>query len=262
MHSSPNTLSSFGAAARAWPIWLWFARLDIRARYRGSLLGPVWLALNLATLSIGMGIVYGAVFGMPLSEYIPYLTTGFMVWWFLSGSLNESCTAFTANERLIRNQRLPLGIYVLRVLARNWLLLGHNFLVFVGVAIFFGLKPTFESLLVVPGFLLLATLVFQLSIILAILCARFRDVPHVVANFLQLFMLVSPIAYKRSQLEKHAPLADWNPVYHMIDVVRAPLLGHAPAPLTWMVLLCANLVFGAAAFLLMRRWGSRVPCMV
>jgi ABC-type polysaccharide/polyol phosphate export permease len=119
MQPSPNILSSFGAAVRAWPIWLWFARLDIRARYRESLLGPIWLALNLATLSIGMGIVYGAVFGMPLSEYIPYLTTGFMVWWFLSNSLNESCTAFTANDRLIRNQRLPLGIYVLRNIKRK-----------------------------------------------------------------------------------------------------------------------------------------------
>ena len=147
-----TTINSIPGALQLWPVWTWLARQDIKARYRGSFLGPLWLVLNLGILVGGLSLVYGAVFDQPLHIYAPYLTAGFMTWWFISGTIIDSCAAFTANSQLIRNQPLPIGIYVLQVITRHSLLLAHNLLVFVAVALIFGLRPDAATLLVIPGF--------------------------------------------------------------------------------------------------------------
>jgi ABC-2 type transport system permease protein len=257
-----SILSSITAAFQARAVWLWLAQQDIRARYRGSLLGPIWLVFNLASVTVGLSIVYGAVFSLPLASYIPYLSAGFLVWWFISGTLNDSCQAFIDNHRLIRNQPLPLAVYVFRVIARNGLLFAHNFLVFLVAALIFRVVPTMNTLLVFPGTLLLLCIILSMSIILSILCVRFRDVPHVVSNVLQLIMLITPIVFMKDQLQSRAVLADWNPFYHMLEVIRQPLLGHAPSASTWLFLLSMNLIFGLLAYVMLKRWGNRIPCMV
>ncbi|MFM8459568.1 MAG: ABC transporter permease, partial [Chthoniobacterales bacterium] len=121
---SPTT--SITEAFRQWRIWWWFARRDIRSRYRGSVLGPLWLIATLGILVGGLSIVYGAVFNQPLKTFIPYLTAGFMAWWFVSVSITECCSAFINSSALIRNQPLPIAIYVLQTIARNVLILATN----------------------------------------------------------------------------------------------------------------------------------------
>lgn len=257
-----SPITSLPAAFRQWPVWLWFARQDIKARYRGSLLGPLWLVLNLGILIGGLSVIYATVFQMPLKLYVPYITTGFMAWWFISGCLTESCDAFTANSLLIANQPLPLGIYVLRVIARQVLLFAHNFLVLLVVAAIFLVSPSFSIFLFVPGFLLVLALLVTTGLSLAIICARYRDIPHIVSNLLQISMFVTPIMFMKDMLGHRAFLAQGNPFYHMVDAIRAPLLGESPEASTWIFLVAANLASLALALWLMRRAGHRVPYLV
>lgn len=257
-----SRITSLSAAFRQWPVWLWFARQDIRARYRGSLLGPLWLVLNLGILIGGLSIIYGTVFQMPLKTYVPYITAGFMAWWFISGCLTESCSAFITNSQLIANQPLPLGIYVLRVIARQVLLFAHNFIVLVVVAAVFLIRPNAQLLLFVPGFLLVLALLLTLGVFLAIVCARYRDIPHTVTNLLQISMFITPIMFMKDMLGSRSRLATWNPFYHMVDAIRAPLLGEAPDASTWVFLIVANVASLALTLWLMKRAGHRVPYLV
>lgn len=254
--------TSISAALRSWRVWFWFARRDIKARYRGSLLGPLWLVLNLAILVGGLAVVYGAVFGQPLQTYVPYLTAGFMAWWFISGCLTESCQAFTASAHLIKNQPLPIGVHVYQVVARHGLLWAHNLLVFALVAVACGLAPGWSLLLLVPGLVLVTMLLASTGLCLALICARYRDIPHLVTSLLQIVMLVTPIMFLKDMLGPRAPLALWNPFFHVVEAIRAPLLGEAPSAFTWAFLLAANLAAGSAAWWLMRRAGHRVAYLV
>lgn len=258
---NPST-TSISAALRQWPVWVWLARQDIKARYRGSFLGPLWLVLNLGLLVAGLSLVYGTVFEQPLHIYAPYLTAGFLTWWFISGCINDSCAAFTANSKLIRNQPLPLGIYVFQVITRHTLLLAHNLVVFALVALVFRLRLSPETLLVLPGFSAVALLLGTSGVSLAVICARFRDIPHLINNLLQIAMLVTPIMFLKSMLGPREALAQLNPFFHLVDAIRSPLMGEAPGATTWWFLAAANLLSALFAFWLMRRAGHRVAYLV
>lgn len=257
-----SNATSLTEAFRQWPIWTWFARRDIRSRYRGSLLGPLWLVLNLGILVGSLSLIYATVFGLPLEVYMPHVTTGFIAWFFISGSLNDACTAFTANAQLVRNMPLPLGVHVLRLVARNSLLMAHNLIIYLVAVVAFGIVPNLNTLLVVPGFLLVASLLYTGGMSLGVICARFRDVPHIVASVVQVTMFVTPIVFLKSMLQRQVIIADANPFYHMIEAIRAPLLGQPVEPQTWLFLIAANLASLAFAVWLMRRAGHRVPYLV
>ncbi|MGX2040491.1 ABC transporter permease [Methylocaldum sp. MU1018] len=258
----PSAATSLASALMHWPVWLWFGRQDIRSRYRGSLLGPLWLVLNLGILVSTLSLIYATVFDLPLNVYMPHVTTGFLAWWFIAGVMTDSCTAFTANAQIIRNLPLPLGIHVLRVLTRNSLLMAHNFIVYLVVAIIFSIWPNLNTLLVLPGLLLVCGLLFTIGLSFAIVCARYRDVPHIVTSIIQVVMFVTPIMFLKDMLARKAILADVNPFYHMIEAIRAPLLGQAPEILTWGFLITGNLVSAFVAVWLIRRAGHRVPYLV
>lgn len=257
-----DSATSLLSALRLWPVWLWFGRQDIRSRYRGSMLGPLWLVLNLGVLVGALSLIYATIFNLPVDVYVPHLATGFLTWWFISGTLTEACTAFTANAQIIRNLALPLGIHVLRVVMRQTLLMVHNLVVYIIVAVTFSIWPNFNTLLFLPGVALLLSLLFTSGISLAIICARYRDVPHIIATIMQLAIFVTPILFLRDMLQTNALIADANPFYHMIEAVRAPLLGEAPEMLTWAFLVVTNLISALFTLWLMRRAGHRVPYLV
>ena len=47
--------------------------LDIRLRYRGSVLGPFWLTLSTAVMVGALGVLYAKLFGMTLEDYLPFM---------------------------------------------------------------------------------------------------------------------------------------------------------------------------------------------
>ena len=257
-----ETINAFSSAFKHWHIWLWFARQDIRSRYRGSLLGPIWLVLNLGILVAALSLIYATIFKLKLEVYVPHVALGFIAWWFVAGTLTESCTAFTDNSQIIRNMPLPLGIHVLRVLARQALLMAHNLIVYLIVAVIFRISPSINTLLVLPGFILVSTLLFTMGLSLAIICARYRDVPHIISSAIQVIIFVTPILFLKEMLQKKMIIADANPFYHMVEVIRAPLLGHPPEMFSWEFMIIANIVSAAFAIWLMWRAGHRVPYLV
>lgn len=257
-----RSTTSISDAFSQWRIWCWFARRDIRSRYRGSVLGPLWLVATLGVLVGGLSLVYGTLFAQPLRTFIPYLTAGFMAWTYISTNVTECCSAFTGNSALIRNQPLPLAVYVLQTVARNAIIFGTNLLVLAAVTIACGLRPGWSNLLAIPGFLLVSTLLFGVGLCLAIICARFRDIPHLVANLLQVAMLLTPIMFLKSMLGTRAALANCNPFFHMVESIRAPLIGEQPSTATWLFLVVATALALSAAAWLMRRAGHRVAYLV
>ena len=87
---------------RAWPLWLTLAWNDIAMRYRRSTLGPLWMTLSTGILVVSLGLLYSRIFQTDIATYLPYLALGFIVWGFLSTTINESCQAFSESERIIK----------------------------------------------------------------------------------------------------------------------------------------------------------------
>lgn len=250
--------SDLMAAIRVWPLWTMLAWNDIRQRYRRSVLGPFWITLSMGMFILVLGFIYSHIFNIKLATYLPFLSLGYIVWGFISQTVLESCNSYPEGERIMKQIRLPYSMFVLRVVWRNLLVLLHTCVIFIPVAVIFAVIPTFSALLLIPGFILLYLNLVWIAIVLSILCARYRDLLPIVATTIQISMFATPIMWPVETLGKARIIADVNPIYHIIDIVRAPLLGHSPALLSWTVSAALVVVGYTIALLLQRRALRRI----
>jgi lipopolysaccharide transport system permease protein len=95
--------------------------------------------------------------------------------------------------------------------------------------------------------------------VLGILCARYRDVLPIVGNLLQVAFFFTPIMWSKELLKDRAWVADYNPLHHLIQIVRAPILGQQIEIQSWVWSLGMLLIGFAAAQYLMVRCRNRVP---
>ena len=217
-------------------LWALLGWYDIKQRYRRSVLGPFWFTISTAILVVTLGLLWSKLFKMDLHEYMPYFAAGNVIWAFISMQLNEATTGFTQFEGLIKQTRLPYPSYVLRLLCRNLIILFHNFLVVVVVVWWIGDGWGWTALLAVPGLVLLAAVTFCVSFILAVLCARYRDTVPIVQNLVTVAYFLTPIMWQAKTLPpEHRWAAELNPVTHLLDIVRMPLLGQYPPLESWMI---------------------------
>jgi lipopolysaccharide transport system permease protein len=244
---------------RLWRLAVKLAWLDIKLRYRGSMLGPLWLTLSTAVMVGALGVLYAALFHMNVQEYLPFLALSQVLWAFLSTLISDGCVCFTSSEALILSIRMPLSVHALRVLVRGLLILAHNVVVIIGVYLWFSLWPGAALSMVVPGLALWMVDAFALTMLLGAIGARFRDIPPIVASIVQIAFFVTPVIWKPQQLGAHAWILTYNPFFALLEVVRAPLLGYLPAVTTWVVaLIYSALLLGVTWWLMMRARG-RVP---
>jgi ABC-type polysaccharide/polyol phosphate export permease len=239
-------------------IWGMLGWDDIRQRYRRSVLGPFWITLSMGVFIMLLGVIYARLFKMDVATYLPYLSAGFIGWGFISQSTNEACRAFQEGERILKQIKLPYGVYVLRVLWRNVIIFLHTIIIFVPVAIIFNVQPTWYTFLALPGLVLIYINQVWVSLLLAIVCSRYRDITPIVATIVQIMMFVTPIMWVRESLGESAWIADINPVHHLLELIRAPLLGYPPAMLSWLVAITTAVVGTGLALALLVRASRRL----
>ncbi len=244
--------------AGLWRLCWTLAWLDIRLRYRGSMLGPFWLTLSTATMVVAMGLVYSVLFRMPLVDYMPFLALSLVLWAFLQSTVVEAGGAFTAAEGMIRAQRMPYMVHGVRVVLRNLLVFAHNIVVVVGIDVVLWIWPGVAVVLVLPGMAIWILDALAITLLLGPLCARFRDIPPIIGSVMQMAFFVSAVIWKPSQLKDHEWLLSFNPFYTILEVVRGPLAGTVPG---WDVYVSATLystLLCAAAWMLFARVRGRL----
>ena len=98
--------------------------------------------------------------------------------------------------------------------------------------------------------------------VLALICARFRDVPPIIISVLQVIFYITPILFKKEMLNKYAWLIDFNPFAHLIEIVRSPLLGQTPSILNILICLSLAIVGSVLCVFMHGRYNARVPYWV
>ncbi len=241
-----------------WRVWGTLGWQDIRQRYRRSILGPFWITASLGVSIGALGLIYSAIFHVAIHDYVPYVATGFLVWTLISSLLNEGGYAFIAADNTIKQMPLPLSTYVYRMVWRNLIVFGHNFIIYLVVAAWFSVRPGWGVLWAFPGLALLVANGIAWGLLLGVLCARFRDIPQLVTNFLQVIYYVTPLLWKSDLLGKRAWIAGANPFTYLIEIVRGPLLGIEVPLLSWGIALGVTGVGLAAAALLYVKFRWRI----
>ena len=248
--------------ARARHLWGLLGWQDIRRRYRRSVLGPFWLTISMGMLVAALGTLYGMLLRVELADYAPFLALGFIVWTLISAVITEGCNVFISAGTVIKQVGLPLSVHVYRLLWCNLLILFHNAVIFVIVAAIFGVWPGWTGLLALPGLALLCLNCIWAGLFLGIVSARFRDVPPIVASVVRILFFVTPIIWMPELMPGRAFVLDFNPFFHLVELVRAPLLGKAPGMLSWVAVLGIALVGWIVTFEFFRRYRWRIAYWV
>jgi ABC-type polysaccharide/polyol phosphate export permease len=118
-----------------------------------------------------------------------------------------------------------------------------------------------ELILMMPvGLVLVVGNLFWMALLLGMLSARFRDIPQLVSNIVQVAFFLSPIIWSAEMLPpSRRYLADFNPLFHFIEVVRAPLLGEPLHMLSWIVVASLLVIGSSSTFAVFARFRARVP---
>jgi homopolymeric O-antigen transport system permease protein len=251
---SSEILAGF-RASRVWTVMSWN---DIRQRYRRSVLGPFWITLSMGFFILILGIIYSRLFHTPLEHYMPYLTVGYVVWGLIASVASEACNVFYESAGIIKQIKLPYSIYVMRVVWRNFIVFLHTIVIYIPVAIYFKVAVTPMTLLALPGLLFVLLNQVWVTIVLGIFSTRYRDMLPIITTIIQLMMFATPIMWMVGSAENLQLVADANPTYHLIEVVRAPLLGMAPQPLSWVVVISMTILGWILASLLMVSKARRI----
>ena len=209
--------------------WLYCGWQDIRLRYRRSFLGPWWLTASTAVTIGVLGLLWSQIFQSDITTYLPFFAIGHVVWIWISSQVNDAATGFTQFEHIIKQTRLPYPTYLLRLSMRHGLILAHNAVVVIAVVLLCGAGFHPVAWLAFPGLALVSIICVLLSILVAICCTRYRDLPPIVASLVQIAFFLTPILWQPDVLRSKTWIADMNPLFHWIEVIRQPLLGSSPS---------------------------------
>jgi ABC-type polysaccharide/polyol phosphate export permease len=220
-----------------WRLWSMLGWNDIHQRYRRSALGPFWITISMAIFIVLLGLIYSKLFHQDIAVFLPYIAMGLITWGFISGTTTEACSVFLENTGIIRQIRLPYSIYVMRMIWRGFMVFLHTVILIIPIAIYFRMPLGLGTLLAIPGMFLVVVNQIWLSIVIGVVATRFRDITQIVATAIQISMFVTPVMWPVSAIPDARFIADINPFYHLIQLMRAPLLGEIAEPLSWIVVL-------------------------
>ncbi|TIQ29124.1 MAG: ABC transporter permease [Mesorhizobium sp.] len=237
-----------------------FGWQDILQRYRRSRVGAFWLTINMGVMIGALGVIFGALLRSPMQQFLPYICAGLIVWGFISSSLSDGCNSLISAEGMILQVKMPLFTHVMRNIWRNIIIFFHNIIIFPFVVVAVAAPVSWTILLGIPGFVLICLNLLWMMLILGIICARFRDMNQVVQNLLQVLFYVTPLMWMPQNLPSSSLLyiIDWNPFFHLIQLVRAPLLGSAPTELNWIIAIGMLFVGWIAAIYIFGRFRNRI----
>ncbi|MCX5042202.1 ABC transporter permease [Aldersonia sp. NBC_00410] len=252
-------------------LWLSLGWQDIKQRYRRSVLGPFWITIATGLQAAAIGILYSALLDIPLSDFLPYVTIGLIVWNLISASILEGSEVFIANEGLIKQLPSALSVHVYRLVWRQILFFAHNMVIYLVLLVAFSLWRHLDwtVLLSIPALVLLLLNAMWVSLVFGIFATRYRDIAPILASTTLMLFVLTPVMWTTQSLEaqggdvaERAKLAQIIPTYHYLEIIRAPLLGEPSRAYHWYIVIAITVVGWAVALLALRKYRARVPYWV
>ena len=213
-------------------IYLFFRR-DFVAKYKQTILGPLWFIIQPLFTTIMFTIVFGKIAGIStdgLPKMLFYMA-GTVSWTYFSQCLTGTANTFTTNAGIFGKVYFPRLTVPISIVISNLITFGIQFSFLLVFMLYFGLRgasihPNLYVLLIPFLILLMAGLGLGFGIIISSLTTKYRDLANLVAFGVQLWMYATPIVYPMSTLpEKYRVYILANPMSSIIETFRYSLLG-------------------------------------
>jgi ABC-2 type transport system permease protein len=236
-------------AIRVAPVWLHAGWIDVVWRFRRTRLGPFWHTLGLAAFVLVMGVVWSTILHQDPYQYFRYVTVSMLVWGLIASFITEGTSILVSGQATALSIRFPYVAFAFAHVWRALLLFAHHFVFYFFVLIITWFSPGWTVFLAIPGLLLLAANGVWMSLLVGMLCLRWRDLIPATFSGMQIAIFVTPVFWPKELLgPKLAFAAELNPLYHLVQIMRDPLLGNVPPLEHWLWAL-STLVIGSVVTL-------------
>ena len=169
---------------------------DIKIKYRGSILGLLWSLLHPASMLLVYVFAFKIVLQVQRENYVYFIVAGLLPWTFFSGALIASTQAIVGNAHLIRRIYFPRELLPIASVLFNFTQLLLALVIFIPtILFFFGHRPSWTMMLIVPLLLLHLIFTIGLAFVLSSITVHFRDVAHLTEVFLPMVFWTTPILY-------------------------------------------------------------------
>ena len=207
---------------------------ELKARYRGSVLGFFWSFINplllLLTYTFVFAIVLPGIHSKEIEPYALFMFCGILPWTWFSSSLAEAAGSLISGGNLIKKVLFPAEILPIVSVLANMI---HFFLglpILLGFLVYYQRWPDTWDLVWFPV-TVLVQLVFTagLALILAALTVHFRDIRDILSNVLTLWFFSTPILYSITEAPGFSKrVLDLNPMTHVVVSYQEILFFRGP----------------------------------
>ena len=226
---------------------------ELKARYRGSMLGIVWSFVNPLLLLLIYSFVFTVVLPGPhtaeLEPFALFLFCGILPWTWFSSSLLESASVLIVGGNLIKKVLFPAEVLPIVTVLAGLVHFCLGLPILAAFLIYYRVPLWPGDLLWFPV-IVCVQLVFTvgLALLVSALTVHFRDVRDLLANVLTLWFFATPIIYPITQVpERVRFLLNLNPFTHLA-IAYQEVLFH-PGPFTQVNRLMAVAMVSVLAFL-------------
>jgi len=210
-----------------------FVWRDIKVRYKQTAIGAAWAVIQPFMTMIVFSLFFGKLAKMD-SHGLPYPVfyySALLPWTYFAGALQHATSVVVDQQHVITKVYFPRLVLPLSAVVSGLFDFAISFLVFVGIMVWYQIKPG-PALLLFPLFLLLAVLTaLGVGLWLSALNAIYRDVRYVVPFLVQFWLFASPVIYPSSLVpDRWRWLYGLNPMAGVIEGFRWSLTGHGQPP--------------------------------
>jgi lipopolysaccharide transport system permease protein len=221
----------------AYRIYWALANSEIRARYRRSFFGPLWMTLASAVTVLGLGFLWARLWNAPIADYFPYLAAGLITWNYIAAVLIECPNVFVTQQNLLKSSTMSLFVYPMRAAIKQFILAIHQIPVLVAVFLIFGRDLYATAPLCLVGFALIFLNSIWVFSLVGMVGARMRDISFMIEAAVPLAFFMTPVLWRAEDFGVGHPVIAFNPFAHAIALVRDPVLGAVPDPASYGVMI-------------------------
>lgn len=198
---------------------------EVRARYRGSVLGFLWTLLNPLLQMIVYTLIFSVFMRAGIPNYGVFLFCALLPWTWFAGSLNNATSSINSNSGLIKKIYFPSELLPLIAVTSNFI----NFLFslpVLAIFLFIAHAPLTPALLALPVIIIIQFLFTSaVALLLSMLNTFYRDVEQLLSVLLMVWFYLTPIIYPASYVPpKYAAFLALNPMFALVDSYRKILL--------------------------------------
>lgn len=206
-------------------------RRDFTAKYKQTILGPIWSVFNPLLTTIVFTLLFGRVIRVPTNGVPPLLfyLCSLLGWTYFANVLGATGNTLTANARVFSKVYFPRLVPPLAMTIANLIGFTIQLTFFLCAFAYYKFFTEFgQTLTLQPSVLLLPVLVLHMAmlglgvgLIISSLTAKYRDLSHLTVILVQMWMYATPVIYPLSKIpEKWHWLVQSNPMTGVVEALR------------------------------------------